>query len=212
MTTVRHLRRTPSFGGIAMSGCLFAGIVVGCGAEGTTEPVAEHSTTQATPSPAAKARARAVGIVEQLRAAGLPVRSMVACRPPAPAPAGHPRPRAAAFADARVTPRITGVHVVAAGGVVEVHESAQDVGRRIRELDLQSHRAQEYGFDEGGHALATEYRFRSGAALLRLSGDLARREARAYAVALREAVTRRAVTTSLDPSVLERTEEAPCST
>ena len=207
MTTVLHRRRRSLAGMAAMTGCLVLGLAAGCGTQGATEQVAQHSTSQATSSPAARARARAVEIVAKLRAAGLPVRSMVACRPPAPAPAGHPRPRAAAFADARVTPRITAVHVVAAGGVVEVLDSARDVGRRVRELDLQSHKAQEYGFDEGGHALASEYRFRAGAVLLRLSGDLTRHEARAYAAALR-----RVVTATADPPVLERTEEAPCST
>ncbi len=175
------------------SALLAAGLVLaGCG---TSTAPGEPAT------PGDPARARAVALVEQLREAGLPVADVVACVAPAPAPSGHPAPRAAAFDDARVS---TGAerHVVREGGVVEVHDSNADARARERELDVQALAAQEYGFDEGGHALHPERRFRDGSVLLRLSGDLSARAARAYASAL-------AGTPSTTPDAIK---EAPCST
>jgi hypothetical protein len=154
------------------------------------------------------ARATAVAVAQSLAAAGLDVRSVVACRPPAPAPSGHPRPRAAAFDDGNVAtddPR----HVVREGGVVEVPGSPRAVRERVRELEEQTLAAQENGFDEGGHSLHPERRIARGGVLLRLSGDLSPAEVAAYRNALRGLVPAEGIPDLTPTSPLE---EAPCST
>jgi hypothetical protein len=179
------------------SSALFATglLLVGCGAS-----VASDERVAADP------RARAVAVVERLQDAGLPVTDVVACVPPAPAPVGHPTPSAVAFDDMRVS---TGAdrHVIREGGVVEVFDSAAQVQARVRELDSQTLAAQAYGFDEGGHALHAERRLRVGPVLLRLTGELSHKAARAYSAAL---VT---IRPSTNPTTLpDGTEVAPCST
>ena len=170
-------------------------VAVGCGA----------STASDESDPAVDpARARAFAVVIQLQDAGLPVTDVVACVPPAPAPAGHRAPPAAAFDDERVSTRAAR-HVVREGGVVEVFDSAAQVRARVRELDAQLLTAQAYGFDEGGRALHAERRLRAGPVLLRLSGELSARQERGYASAL-------ATTTEGVPPAPDHLEEAPCST
>lgn len=178
------------------SALLAAGLVLaGCGTS---------SASKEAVAPGDPERARAVAIVDQLRGAGLPVDDVVVCLPPAPAPSGHPTPRAAAFDDTRVS---TGTerHIISEGGVVEVYNSGAQARARERELDAQVSAAQAYGFDEGGHALHPERRFRDGSVLLRLSGDLPAEAARDYASAL-------ATTTASDQTALDDIQEAPCST
>lgn len=180
------------------SALLVAGLVLGgCGTSAGQQKRATPDDT---------ARARAVAVVDRLRDAGLPVTDVVACVPPAPAPGGHPAPRAAAFDDARVS---TGAarHLVHEGGVVEVYDSAVQVRARVRELDAQTLAAQAYGFDEGGHALHPERRLRAGPVLLRLSGELSAKAAQGYASALAGTSPGNTPTTLPDG-----TEEAPCST
>lgn len=172
-------------------------LLSGCGSSAASDPVAPTDD---------RARARAVAVVNQLRDAGLPVQDIVACTPPAPAPAGHPRPHAAAFDDSRVSSGAD-LHVVREGGVVEVYDSAAKARARVHELDAQTLTAQAYGFDEGGQALHAERRFQVGPVLLRLSGALPAPAAGAYASVL-------AQTAATGPliSMLDNSQEAPCST
>ena len=179
-------------------------LLSGCGAT---------SAQVGTSTPDDLAYARAVALVTQMRDAGLPVRDVVVCTPPAPAPSDHPRPPAVAFDDARVS---TGVdrHVVREGGVVEVHASAAHARTRVRQLDDQTLAAQALGFDEGGQPLHAERRVRVGAVLLRLSGALPARVQRTYAAELAQAATAGPVPSLLDSplELLDGTKEAPCST
>lgn len=192
MTTIRrHAMR--------LAAALLACVLAGCAS--TTAPAAGDVM-----SPDDEARATAVVVVSALRDAGLPVERVAVCTSPAPAPKSHPRPLAAAFDDPRVgtaDPR----HVIREGGVVEVLGSASEVEARVAELDQQALDAQSYGFDEGGHTLQPERRLTEGAVLLRLSGNLAPDVLNDYAAALHDAVP--AVP---DLSLLNDTEEAPCST
>lgn len=187
--------------GLAVPGAVASLLLAGCG--GSATPPASDATADADEV----ALATAVGVAVGLRQESLPVRRVAMCTPPAPAPEGHPRPRAATFDDLRVStddPR----RVIREGGVVEVYDSPAQVRRRIRQLDEQALAAQSYGFDEGGQALQPERRVTEGHLLLRLSGDLGDRAVRQYAKALR----RVASTASPDLSLLHDTEEAPCST
>jgi hypothetical protein len=155
------------------------------------------------------ARSVAVAVAEGLAAAGLGARGVVDCRPPAPAPEGHPLPPAAAFEDTSVAtddPR----HVVREGGVVEVLGTVRGVRQRVRELDQQTLAAQEYGFDEGGHSLRPERRLARGGVLLRLSGDLAQSRVTAYRAALRNLVPAAGLPATTNPTTPAK--EAPCST
>ncbi len=157
-------------------------------------------------TPEDQGRARALALVNQLRDAGLPVEDIVVCTSPAPAPAGHSRPPAVAFDDSRIA---TGAnrHVVREGGVVEVYDSAEQAQSRVRELVAQTLVAQEYGFDEGGHAISAEGRFPVGSVLLRLSGALPGEATQKYVAALKKAPE-----AAPDISLLDNALEAPCST
>ncbi len=173
----------------------------------TGSATAQLEAPGATPGPDEVAIATAVGVAQGLREAGLPVRHIAVCTPPAPAPPGHPRPRAAAFDDLRVStddPR----RVIREGGVVEVYDTPRDVQARLRQLDKQTLVAQTYGFDEGGQMLQPEHRLTQGTVLLRLTGALDDRALGQYAKTLR----RVAGNTVPDPSLLHDTEEAKCST
>jgi hypothetical protein len=188
--------------GIAVPGVVAGLLLAGCGGS------VEGPAAEATPGADELALVTAVGVAKGLGEAGLPVRRVAMCTPPAPAPEGHPRPRAAAFDDLRVStddPR----RVIREGGVVEVYDSPADVRARLRQLDEQALAAQSYGFDEGGQALQSERRLTEGKVLLRLSGHLRDRAVSGYAKTLRLVS---ATTRPPDLSLLHDTEEAPCST
>jgi len=192
MTTVRRGALRPA---VALLTCVLAG----CGTSST--PGADGAVLVDN-----EARATALGVLVALEASGVPVRGVVVCTPPAPAPPDQLRPRAAAFDDPRVAtddPR----HVIREGGVVEVLDSDAAVRARVAELDQQALDAQTYGFDEGGRTLQPEHRLTQGPVLLRLSGDLPPAALDDYAVALRDAAP-----AAPDLSLLNDTQEAPCST